>query len=382
MRGLRQLAPTGRQAAQVLLALGLVVAALVAVTSRRPGAEDGPWGAEPEEPKKLDREALASLDWTGLLRGALAGATRLRVRAGGLCHRNQASEKTLLDTTDIARIRALIEGIQIDARRSGFSCGCCGHPSLEFFQGDKVVAEVGFHHGRGLRWKGWPGDGALTDESSSFVVQWMADNGINDPREEVEASRKAKEKSRAAMERWTAAMPPALRLVWGSKSPRWRNGVVAIPRDPPARSDATPSKGTGDPLVSPGLDRSGVESLEAFQSALLEALPDKSARILALLAWYSAGEGSWSGFPSYELIAETMLLQYSTEDIIAAADVPTLTEQQTEGAARYFAGWGFAVHRRGELKLLPPALRGHLLEHTSKSEDEDRRHRAQRAFGP
>jgi len=108
----------------------------------------------------------------------------------------------------------------------------------------------------------------------------------------------------------------------------------------------------------------------------------ESDRIRARLIWF--GSGPWSGFPGYEEIAAKLLLQYPTAQLVAAVENENLTEEELEGAARILASWRpakpFFVHP--ELRTVVPAkLRKTLLKHCLKSPDQDKRDRAQRAFG-
>ena len=153
----------------------------------------------------------------------------------------------------------------------------------------------------------------------------------------------------AAEERWREAMPSSLR-------PHWRT------------MNATPMGGQSD--------------LAPLLSALATELPEPHTRILALLEWFGAGTGPWSGYPAYEGVAEDLLLSYSTSEVLAAVRDRELTPRQTEGAARLFAGWQFGKERPGDGSLLGPELRERLLRHSMKSDDKDKQARAKAAFEP
>jgi len=58
-----------------------------------------------------------------------------------------------------------------------------------------------------------------------------------------------------------------------------------------------------------------------------------------------------------------------------------LTKTQTDGVARLFGGFTFSRQRPTDLRLLSPDLKARLLEHSLAGADEDKRGRAQRAFG-
>ena len=122
--------------------------------------------------------------------------------------------------------------------------------------------------------------------------------------------------------------------------------------------------------------------LRTFQKKLKEEFPDIRQRLLALYAWYGSGSGYWSGYPIYEMLAEDLLLQYSTARLLEAARTEPLSEAQTEGAARLFAGWDFRRDRPEDNKLLPQELKAKLLEHSLRTAiNDDKTSRAERAFG-
>jgi hypothetical protein len=287
-------------------------------------------------------------DWTTSLHTALRDVTRLRVRSGGTCHRELEAEKTLLDLRDAAQIAQCVQGICIDSDESGFACGCCGDPTLEFYKDDAIVVSLGFHHGQSLRWPDgkWSGDGALTRNSAEFLVRWLTDHGVSGPQEEREEQIRLQQESRESNDKWLRAMPECLKPFWSDMQL---------------------------PFV-----RKGTQELEA---ALTKEFPDSNARVLALLTWYGSGEGPWSGYPHYESIAEELLLLNKTESILAAIQDQELTEQQTEGLARLLAGRSFSQQRPNDLRNVPDELKARLLKYSLQSNDEDRRRRAQAAFG-
>jgi len=135
-------------------------------------------------------------------------------------------------------------------------------------------------------------------------------------------------------------------------------------------------------LWAGSLQHERASNMPLIRGALSEEYPDTEDRILALLSWYGSGAGPWSGFPSYEIVAEELLLDYPTEALVAPLERDGLTQSQTEGAARLFGGWTFSHRRSGELDKLPATLKRKLLEHSLKSTDPDKLGRAKRAFAP
>lgn len=121
-------------------------------------------------------------------------------------------------------------------------------------------------------------------------------------------------------------------------------------------------------------------NLQVLRDAIGKEFPDPRQRILALFAWFGSGAGPWSGFPSYEEVAEELLLDVPTPDLIAAAQTAGLSEPQLEGAARLFGGWAFGQRRPDDRRTLPADLKRKLLDHSLKSADGDKLRRARKAF--
>jgi hypothetical protein len=288
--------------------------------------------------------------WGSLFEEEMQGISRVRVRTGGTCHVDVTQETTLFETSDVNEVRAFLDGIQINDERSGFHCMCCGNPTFELYRGERLVASIGFHHGQSLRWAGgqWPGDAALTEDSAVFLIKWLDEHGVSGPREEREYDEREAKASAIAYEKWEAAMPDSLRDI--------------------ELDDST-------------IGRTKKEDLLKMKGALEKELPKENDQIRALLKWYGSGRGPWSGYPSYESVPEELLFTYTTAEILNAIGRGELTEAHIEGAARFFGGWDFSQKRKKDRKLIPRNLKKQLLEHSMKSDDDDKRSRARSAFG-
>jgi hypothetical protein len=202
-------------------------------------------------------------------------------------------------------------------------CYACGH--LEIFGGDRIIADLG---ARG------------TAKSLNAILS-ANHLPLSRSGSELEAGQA---QLKVAESRWLAAMPLALKPLWSQ-----------MLKD----------------MLQPNLDQPRI--------VLSKQFPDEQTRILALYAWFGSGEGPWSGFPSYEMVAEELLLDSQTEALIKAAKA-TRTAQQLEGAARLFGGWTFRQRRPSDLARLPPDLKQRLLVHSIERADEDKRSRAHSAF--
>lgn len=123
--------------------------------------------------------------WGELLKASLTGSSKLRIRSGGTCHRRKSKEKVLAEINSITTIDSIINLIEIDGRKSGDHCMCCGSMVFEFFKDSTMHSSLGYHHEKSFRWPegNWPGDGVLTEESSKKLKQWV-DNMRLDPNNE------------------------------------------------------------------------------------------------------------------------------------------------------------------------------------------------------
>jgi hypothetical protein len=125
--------------------------------------------------------------------------------------------------------------------------------------------------------------------------------------------------------------------------------------------------------------------MDRLQASALEALdgayPDLTTRIRVLLSWFGSGEGPWSGFPSYEQVAEQLLLRFSPENLVAAIDGADLDSAQLEGAARLVSSWWFQQAWPDEARSIPDNVADLLVDHIDRSQDDDKRARLLAALG-
>jgi hypothetical protein len=174
--------------------------------------------------------------WVDSLRQAVQGATRLRVRSGGTCHRRIEEEKTLIEVTEAQEIERVLKAIDIDESQSGGACACCGSPTFEFYAGERLLAMVGYHHGERLRWAGgeWTGDGELTGSSATFLKSWLSQHGVGGPRREVEARQKQQDEEARRQRRYAELIPQptlaAAKAAESSSEISWRNDTLGEKR--------------------------------------------------------------------------------------------------------------------------------------------------------
>jgi hypothetical protein len=288
--------------------------------------------------------------WTASERCPLPDASKL-VKTIGEADRVEvydgnefAGERRIYSSSKLRDLTALKASIRLEEPVQWFQSACDPSTILRFFQGKKVIGELGLICGDIARFSQWSSDAQINNPEPLF--EWLDSRGIKTPRKEFERERAQEEKSRADEERWRKAMPSSILQLWPSVHP-----------DVFYKYDTQP-----------------------LEEALSKEFPDGRARILRLMAWFGSGAGPWSGFPGYEVVPEQMLMRYPTQELINAVTGATLNEQETEGAARLFGGWEFNKSRPADNALLPPDLKRKLLEHSLKSTDQDKLGRARRAF--
>ncbi|GAA0717277.1 hypothetical protein [Dokdonella soli] len=212
---------------------------------------------------------------------------------------------------------------------------CYACHQLEVYRDDAQVASIGATGSASVLNK------LLADANVPASQSWSED------KEREQAARRT-----AAEKRWVDAIPKAIRPYWVT---------MTLPMGP---------------------------DLAAIREAFEKEVGDEHTRILQLLEWYGSGAGPWSGFPAYEEVAEKLLLDYSTGDIVATVQSTNLDANQLEGAARLVGGWTFHQKRPADAGLIPTALKKKLLEHVLQTPlnpaeytHQDRIDRATRAFG-
>jgi len=243
--------------------------------------------------------------WGETLKGALADATRLRVRSGGTCHRDIKNEKTLYETKDKATIKEMVDGIAIDEAESGFHCMCCGEPSLEFYQGEKLMITSGFHHGQSLRWvDGWPGDGAMTADSARFLVKWLADHKVEGPKKQIEQQKEQQRATERRMSRAAKGLSPTVQAAF--------------------RGARQSSSGKSD-----------------FVKALRKECPEPMDQVGVLLALLGASNDSWTSLRWIEQLADGLLDTYDKDTLSRATETALrgTDRRRRRGAARYWKSW-------------------------------------------
>lgn len=253
--------------------------------------------------------------------------------------------KVLFESTSIKDLKSFRESLTLNKPKPEeyFHCMCIGSPAVYFYKNGKETVYLTNHHGKSIRCPLWSSDVVIVDVEK--WVKWFDDHGISSVSEEVEYSKTQAIKSKKNWEKWKKAMPDSIKPLW--------EGAIG---------------------------NFGETDVKPLVNALEKEIPDRAERILALLEWYGSGEGSWSGFPSYEDAPEEMLLNYTTKEIVTSMQSTVLTMTQVEGGARLFGGWTFSKKRPNGLNEVPQAIKELLWDHVKTTGDEDKLERAKRAF--
>lgn len=116
---------------------------------------------------------------TERFQSAIADADRVVIRDGGFgCCTKPERDPILLVLTDPKEIADFNALFKFEDKGANSSCMCCGHPGIDWWKGDVLVARTAVQHLQGLRWKGFYGDASLVPESRKSLGEWFAARNI------------------------------------------------------------------------------------------------------------------------------------------------------------------------------------------------------------
>ena len=131
---------------------------------------------ENEPPKFV---VVSMFSETDRFQEAVAEADRVVIRDGGFgCCTKPERDPVLLVLTDPKEIAELRGIFRFKDLGSNSSCMCCGHPGIDWWKGDELLARTAVQHLTALRWKGFHGDAELTPEASEALSAWFAGRSI------------------------------------------------------------------------------------------------------------------------------------------------------------------------------------------------------------
>ena len=115
------------------------------------------------------------------LKSEVAGATKIVVVPVAFEIFGESSELNGFEENDRKTIQALVENIKIAPFEYDVGhCGCGGNQKIEFYQGEKLLAKLSFHHGEHFRWlEGWSSDMVLKNKSAAYFKEWLSKNGVD-----------------------------------------------------------------------------------------------------------------------------------------------------------------------------------------------------------
>ena len=110
---------------------------------------------------------------------AVAEADRMVIRDGGFgCCTKPERDPVLLELKDPKEIAELRGIFKFNDRCSNSKCMCCGHPGIDWWKGDELLARTAVQHLTALRWERFTGDAELTPEASDALTAWFAARNI------------------------------------------------------------------------------------------------------------------------------------------------------------------------------------------------------------
>lgn len=269
-----------------------------------------------------------------------AVTTRARVIEGGVADGVALGERVALELGG-EDAKQLLKQLRVVLPVEPFHCMCLGDWGVELYVRDRRVVTIGLHHGRSLRVDGWRSDAMLADGEG--LLRFLAERGLAEPLAAFEEDRRTGERFAKARERWLAAVPPEIAPV-----------LASLEGHGPGRH------------LRPG------------EPDVVAALAKMNAPARSLLRWYGSALGPWSGFPSYETVAEALLKELGVEPVIAAAE-ETSDESELFAAARFIGRFDAPPKER---RLLSAELAARLRAVTDRLGDDDARKRIAAALRP
>jgi hypothetical protein len=274
---------------------------------------------------------------------------------GGLVHFSGVKDGRVIDQRGICVIpreglAGVREALRIREGGPAFRCMCRGDLAIELFRGRKALPAIGLHHGASIRLEDWGSDAELADGRAFFA--WLADHGAPGFLEAYEQSLALQKEAEAIRSKWLQAAPPEAREFIENIAPE------ALP---------------------PSQERSACEPV---MRALEAAYPEALDRIARLFAWYGSGSGPWSGYPSYEHVADLLLAQHDFHDVISAVAAGLDRPEAETGAARFIAIHARTRAERSLVSRIPEATRATLTARANETGIADNIERLARALNP
>lgn len=171
------------------------------------------------------------------------------------------------------RVRGLLEVIELDWSNSGFYCLCLGNYAFDFYDGEKRLARITYHHFSHLRWSDgqWNGDVNLAPGSNLRLANWLDRQGFHHVKDGLTALRAEEQREADEISNFYSFFP-------GSRIDRLRGNDKELAKAVFRAFSATslPWYVTGE-KEGEALDALSTVSPEAFRLALEEITDDSDA---------------------------------------------------------------------------------------------------------
>lgn len=269
----------------------------------------------------------------------------------------KATPRILYSSVSPKDILELKQSIVIEPPKEWFRCACYPPIEITLSRTGKEIGIISVFEGLTIGFSEWSGDVRLTDREK--LLRWFDVRGIPGPRDAIEKQQARDKADSIAADRWLAAMPSDLRILWPQvlEDPQWWG-------NPPEAVRA---------------------SAKVLKPVLANEYPNVNRRIRSLFAWFGSGSGTWSGYYAWEDVPSDMLLEYSASELISALQEKPLSDSESEGAVRFFVGYtpGASFRPAGDTTLigqLPDELKKTLLEHVAKTGNQDKLQEVRKAF--
>ena len=161
------------------------------------------------------------------IQAILQGADKLQIIEIQLEDRTTVT----FELKDKDAIQTLVSSLSFKKESPGY-CACMGDYLITFFNGDKKLASLTYHHGTSLRWKNWDGDSDFTPESQKAWRTWFKKHGEPRFQEAYEAGIAYQKRQAATRKAFLSAFPPPARKIIEGYGPALEKYYQTHPNEP------------------------------------------------------------------------------------------------------------------------------------------------------
>ena len=120
--------------------------------------------------------------WTyqGSFHDAIATADRMVIFDAGFdCYGRDSKAKVLSEVSKPDEVRQFAENLDFQKGQTLGGCPCNGYPRVDWYEGKTRVVTASIQHAQAIRWKGFHADAKLTPTSTQWLLQWLAEHGVD-----------------------------------------------------------------------------------------------------------------------------------------------------------------------------------------------------------